>query len=126
MPATAAETARRTGIALNDPSDVLAPEKNIALGSAYLRQVMGQFESNFALAAAAYNAGPGRVKSWLPKRSCVPADVWVEAIPFAETEAYVRRALFYAAIYEKHLGMSISRLSSELTAFTLAGQVDHC
>ena len=126
MPATAAETARRTGITLNDPRDILAPDKNILLGSAYLRQVMGQFESNFALAAAAYNAGAGRVKSWLPKQSCVPADVWVEAIPFAETEAYVRRALFYAAIYEKHLGMSISRLSSELTAFTLAGQVDHC
>ena len=126
MPATAAETARRTGIPLNDPDDVLVPAKNIQLGSAYLRQVMGQFESNFALAAAAYNAGPGRVKSWLPRHSCTPADLWVESIPFPETEAYVRRALFYAAIYEKHLGMSISRLSSELTAFTAAGQVDHC
>ena len=127
MPATGAETARRNGIPLGKPEDLLIPDKNIQLGSAYLRQVIRQFNGNFALAAAAYNAGPSRVKSWLPKRECVPADLWVETIPFAETEGYVRRALFYAAIYEHHLGLPTTRLSSQLAWLSADGaRPDKC
>ena len=114
MPATGMETARRMGMNLRSPTELLDPDKNIQLGSAYLRQVIKQFNGNFALAAAAYNAGPSRVKSWYPRNQCVPADLWVETIPFAETEGYVRRALFYAALYEYRLGLPSTRLATQL------------
>ena len=35
-----------------------------------------------------------------------------ESIPFTETRGYVRRALFYAAIYQRRLGRPIMKLQS--------------
>ncbi len=127
LPGTAEETARHLGLAWRSPKELLSPEKNIVLGSEYLRRVMRQFGGSFPLAAAAYNAGPGRVRSWLAKDSCAPPDVWVELIPFTETEGYVRRALFYAAIYEHRMGESMTPLSSRLAKLTRAGaNGSHC
>ncbi|HLD68331.1 MAG TPA: transglycosylase SLT domain-containing protein, partial [Pseudomonas sp.] len=77
MPATAKETARRYGIPLASPQQVLNPDKNIQLGAAYLSQVHGQFNGNRILASAAYNAGPGRVRQWLKGADHLAYDVWV-------------------------------------------------
>lgn len=115
LPATAAETARHLGLRWQGPAELLRPARNIEVGSEYLRRVMRQFGGSFPLAAAAYNAGPGRVKSWLPRLGCVPSDVWVELVPFIETEGYVRRALFYAAIYEHRMGEPITSLSHRMS-----------
>nr|MBO2509988.1 lytic murein transglycosylase [Gammaproteobacteria bacterium] len=103
MPATAKETARRFSIPLSSPQQVLAPEKNIQLGAAYLSQVHGQFNGNRILASAAYNAGPGRVRQWLRGASHLSYDVWVESIPFDETRQYVQNVLTYAVIYGQKL-----------------------
>ncbi|WP_027896824.1 transglycosylase SLT domain-containing protein [Zestomonas thermotolerans] len=103
MPATAKETARRFRIPLSSPQQVLAPEKNIQLGAAYLSQVHGQFNGNRILASAAYNAGPGRVRQWLRGASHLSYDVWVESIPFDETRQYVQNVLTYAVIYGQKL-----------------------
>lgn len=126
LPTTGAETARHLGMPWKNPSELLLPGKNIQLGSEYLRRVLRQFGGSFPLAAAAYNAGPGRVKSWLPKAGCVPADVWVELIPFSETEGYVRRALFYAAVYEHRMGERLTPLSSRLADLTPGGANGNC
>ena len=125
MPATGKETARRLGLGLRKPTELLDPELNIRLGSTYLSRVVRQFDDNFALAAAAYNAGPSRVKSWLPPRGCLPADLWVDTIPFAETEAYVRRALYYSAIYEYRLGLPMNSLREHLVAVNADGAQNH-
>lgn len=111
MPATGAVTAKHIGVRLRAPAELTQVDKNLAIGSEYLRQVLRQFHGSFPLAAAAYNAGPSRVKAWLRSAQCAPPDLWVDTIPFAETEAYVRRALFYAAIYEWRLGMTVSPLA---------------
>lgn len=126
LPSTGQETARHLGMPWKNSSELLSPEKNILLGSEYLRRVLRQFGGSFPLAAAAYNAGPGRVKSWLPKAGCVPADVWVELIPFTETEGYVRRALFYAAIYEHRMGERLTPLSDRLADLTPGGANGNC
>ncbi len=118
MPATGDITAKHLGLNLRSPSELTQVEKNLAIGSEYLRQVVRQFGGSFPLAAAAYNAGPSRVKGWLKNAQCVPADVWVETIPFAETEAYVRRALFYAAIYEARLGETVTSLAHRMASMT--------
>jgi soluble lytic murein transglycosylase-like protein len=64
-------TARQLGV---DPTD---PVANLVGGARYLRQQLDQFEGNVEKALAAYNAGPGRVRS----AGGVPA--------IAETKAYV-------------------------------------
>ncbi|MCQ4319133.1 transglycosylase SLT domain-containing protein [Stutzerimonas stutzeri] len=103
MPATAKETARRFGIPLSSPQQVLNPNVNIQLGAAYLSQIYGQFNGNRVLASAAYNAGPGRVRQWLKNADHLPFDVWVENIPFDETRQYVQNVLTYSVIYGQKL-----------------------
>ena len=52
------------------------------------------------LALAAYNAGPSRVNRWLENaEDGVPADVWIESIPFRETRDYVQAVLTYRALF---------------------------
>jgi soluble lytic murein transglycosylase len=60
-----------------------------------------QFDGHYALALAAYNAGPERVKKWLPEDKSIPADIWIETIPYRETRDYVASVLAYALIYQQ-------------------------
>jgi len=126
MPATGRETARRIGATLPSARALLNPEKNVMIGSAYLKQVLDRFDGSFSMAAAAYNAGPHRVRSWLPESGCVPADIWVDTIPFTETRRYVRRASFYATVYQWRLDEPIERISSRLTAVNAHGMTQQC
>ncbi len=105
MPATAQQTAKRAGLAYS-PQDLLQPEKNIALGSRYLNQLLDQFNGNRILAAAAYNAGPSRVRQWLTKEdnAKLPYDIWIETIPFQETRGYVQNVLSFSVIYAYRTG----------------------
>ena len=48
------------------------------------------------MAAAAYNAGPGRPRNWRAPGGTGPvleAAMWAENIPFAETRDYVKKVL---------------------------------
>lgn len=110
MPSTGRFVARKIGLKLNNSRDILDLNTNISLGTAYLRQMLDRFEGNYMLATAAYNAGPGRAKRWAEERACLPVDLWVEMIPFSETRTYVRRVLFYTAIFEARLGRIPTRL----------------
>jgi len=98
MPATARDTAKRFGIPLASPQQILNPNTNIQLGTAYLSQIYGQFNGNRVLASAAYNAGPGKVDEWLknhgdPRRGEIDAASWIQKIPYQETRDYTRNIL---------------------------------
>ncbi|MEQ8661574.1 MAG: transglycosylase SLT domain-containing protein [Gammaproteobacteria bacterium] len=123
MPATAREMAQRTGIRLTRLEALYEPDVNIALGTAYLERMLARYGGNFAMAAAAYNAGPLRVRQW-QNSSCTSADIWIDTIPFTETRRYVRRALFYAAVYEWRLGREITPLTRVMPAIPAAGTHD--
>lgn len=114
MPATGRETARRLGLQVND-QDLLQPETNIRVGSRYLTQLLEDFNGNRALAAAAYNAGPNRVRQWLRQTSAnpVPLDVWIETIPFAETRNYVQNVLAFSVIYGYRMQQPVAFLTDE-------------
>ncbi len=114
MPATARITARHAGMALGGENAILAPPTNVRLGSHYLREVLDRYHGNLAMAAAAYNAGPGRVERWRPKSGCMDAELWVETIPFRETRHYVRNLLFYATVYEWRLGGPVTTVTARL------------
>jgi Transglycosylase SLT domain len=84
---------------LADPFDPIEALKNSA---SYLRDLRQKF-GNLGLAAAGYNAGPGRVSAWLAGRSALPsetrnyvaiitgwtADDWVSASPPQTSETTI-------------------------------------
>jgi soluble lytic murein transglycosylase len=116
MPATGRLTARKIGMKNFRTSDLLIAKKNIALGTAYMKQMQDKFNGSHILATAAYNAGPGQSVKWSPKKDCKEPDIWVEQIPFNETRAYVKRVIFYASIYDWRLGHEVIPLKQRMTA----------
>jgi len=101
MPATARWTARKIGLTDFKPGQINDRDINIQIGTAYLKFALDDFEGSLPLAAAAYNAGPGRSRAWR-NGPTVTGEVWAENIPFEETRDYVKRVLanttHYAAI----------------------------
>jgi soluble lytic murein transglycosylase len=112
MPGTAQELAVANGEPAPGRGAILEPERNINLGSTYLARMRDRF-GHPALATAAYNAGPNRVARWLPE-ACTETDLWIVAIPYAETRGYVERVLAYRIIYRARLGLEPQRLSELL------------
>lgn len=104
MPATAKETAQEINFRYGGTSQLYKPEVNIRLGSAYLSGLLNQYDDHRYLAAAAYNAGPHRVRRWQRERADLPADIWIETIPFRETRNYVKNVLAYHLIYSMRAG----------------------
>ena len=113
MPSTARRVAKNLGLKKPKKYDILSVNNNIKLGTSYFKSVLKRFDNNVSLAAAAYNAGPGNVKKWLPEKELLPADLWVETIPFKETRNYVQAVLAYATIFDKHLGKKV-QISSRM------------
>ena len=116
MPTTGREVARRLGLpfdleALNDD-----PDFNVQLGSWYLGRQLDRYGGALALAAAAYNAGAGRVDEWLSRygdprgRSVHVLVDWIELIPFSETRNYVQRVLEGETVYSTLLAQGGARL----------------
>jgi soluble lytic murein transglycosylase len=102
MPATARWTAKKiglTGFTLDQLND---RDTNIAIGTGYLKLLIDDFEGALPLAAAAYNAGPGRPRNWRNGPVVIEGAAWAENIPFNETRDYVKKVLAnttnYAAI----------------------------
>jgi soluble lytic murein transglycosylase len=107
LPRTARYVAGRANIPYRGASSLLQPATNVRLGSRYLHELYKRFANNAVLASAAYNAGPGRVLRWLPSQT-IPADVWIERIPYNETRNYVQRVLTYWIIYSHQYGGKIN------------------
>jgi soluble lytic murein transglycosylase len=114
MPRTARQVARKLNTRIQHQLQLFDADTNIRLGSAYLRRLLNELDGHEALATAAYNAGPARVRSWLPESETMPSDLWIEAVPFSETRHYVKRVFTYTAIYENRLGQDPKRLSGRL------------
>jgi soluble lytic murein transglycosylase len=97
MPATAAWTARKLNIDFK-PDQITDRQTNLRIGAGYLKLILDDFQGAQALAAAAYNAGPGRPRRWRDGNR-IDAAAWVENIPFNETRDYVKKVLSNATVY---------------------------
>jgi len=67
------------------------PKYNIQLGTNYLSKMKNEFNNDYMLAIASYNAGPGNVKKWLKERYDEDFDIFIEEMPFLETKIYVKK-----------------------------------
>ncbi len=104
MPPTATTVAKQLGILASVSTLTSDPSHNIRLGTAYLQEVLTQFDNCLPLAAAAYNAGPHRVGQWLvdngdPRVGPVDMVDWIELIPVGETRNYVQRVTENVVMY---------------------------
>ncbi len=115
MPKTATLIAKLIKQPLKRQSELLNSNRNIQLGSAYLTKMYNENQHNPVLATASYNAGPHRVKKWLPKKQ-LAADIWIENIPFNETRKYTSNVLSYAAVFEYQLKRPITPLHKRMPA----------
>jgi soluble lytic murein transglycosylase len=98
MPATAKWTARKLGMDQFKPEHINLRDTNIAIGTGFLKIVLDNFEGSMPLAAAAYNAGPGRSRKWRQGRDLEGA-IWAENVPFNETRDYVKKVASNATLY---------------------------
>lgn len=120
MPATASLVARKLGE--NHSVDRLTDAPyNMRLGSVYLGDMVNSFRGSYIMAAAAYNAGPGRPAQWAglcgdPRGAQTDPLDFIECIPFSETRNYVMRTLETTMVYRARLagGVTPLTLSSDL------------
>jgi len=100
MPSTAKYVARKIGMTEFSPAMMGDPTVNIQLGTNYMDMVFNDLDGSWTLASAAYNAGPGRPKSWRSTLSGpVEGAIFAETIPFSETRTYVKNVLSNATYY---------------------------
>ena len=116
MPATARWTAKKIGLNDFKPQQMTELRTNIAIGTGYLKLVLDSFDNSMPLAAAAYNAGPSRPKSWRGQNGgpALDAAIWAENIPFAETRDYVKKVLANTASYAALISGQPQSLKSRL------------
>jgi soluble lytic murein transglycosylase-like protein len=108
MPAEAAKIATEAGLPPVSREQLFDPRVNIAIGAAEFAQKLGRVNGNPILAIAAYNAGEDAVGKWIAQTPADDVDLFVEAIPYAETRLYVktvsRNRFEYRRIYENAAG----------------------
>ena len=98
LPSTALE------LGLSDTANPADPAQNLDAGCHYLASLLGSFGGDVELALAAYNAGPGAVRTW----GTVP--------PYRETREFIARV---GAAYEQLTGLDL-RGATRFTAEPLA------
>jgi len=84
--------------------DLLRPMVNVRFGAWYLARQVRDFGGDPLAALAAYNGGPGYARLWLSRMPEYDPDLFVETIPVAETQTYVKAIVgqfaTYRAIYQ--------------------------
>ena len=102
-------TARQLGVDSSDPT------QNVAGGTAYINQLLKRYGGDLAEALGAYNAGPGRMDSFLAGKATLPA----------ETKDYISRVLGRAGqTGDVHIGgITIHIASTNASADQIAKRV---
>jgi len=102
LPGTGAGVARRLGIPYAGAASLYDADTNIAIGTAYLREMEDKYGVPY-VAIAAYNAGPALTARWQSQRPGFDPDIWIETISYKETREYVARVLAFSVIYDWRL-----------------------
>lgn len=91
---TAQWCAGQMGLPEDAHENLFDPETNIRIGSWYYRYLLEEFGEE-RLALAAYNAGMGNVRKWVENQGTTEI-----AIPYPETEQYVKKVKNTYHIYQ--------------------------
>jgi len=113
--ATAKATARKARLPYQQAWLTDDPEYAAKLGSHHINDLLVEFDGSYIMAAAAYNAGGGRVRKWNkaygdPRRGQIDPIDWIESIPFSETRNYVQRVMENMEVYRARLNNNQTQL----------------
>lgn len=108
MPATARIVARRLLGDARLARGLWNPKVNLRLGARFLAELQTHFRGHPPLVLAGYNAGAGAARRFYQRLCCLPTDVFVEAIPYSQTQAYLKRVIALAAGYRALYGDAAS------------------
>ncbi|MES1242966.1 MAG: transglycosylase SLT domain-containing protein [Acidobacteriota bacterium] len=84
-----------------DPEDLYRPEIALALGAAYLAQLLKDFEGASHVAVAAYNAGEPQAALWRSYCFSPEMEEFFTKVTFQETRSYLRKVLTTRAHYDE-------------------------
>ena len=100
MPATASWLAKVDDrVAADHVQNLKSPCNSILLGTVYLQRMMSRSQNNMVYALASYNAGPGNCDKWRAQFKKMTLEEFADAIPFSETNEYVKKVLANYAAY---------------------------
>ena len=114
-PPTGRTLARQLGIRRFTNAMLTQPEPNVRMGTKYFKDMVNRF-GGVHYALAGYNAGPHRVVAWLKESPGLPQDEFIDSIPFAETQNYVKRILGTAEDYRRLYGGGVLDPNARLAA----------
>jgi soluble lytic murein transglycosylase len=103
MPATGRQYARTLGIKPFSPARLTDAEINARIGTRYFGDLVRMFGATH-YAIASYNAGENRVERWQQEKPGLEQDEFIDDIPYAETQNYVKRILGTAEDYRRLYG----------------------
>jgi len=119
LPATGASVAKNIGLSgYGGAASLYDSDTNIAIGTAYLRQLMDKYNGQPYVTIAAYNAGPTPTARWQSQRPNFDPDFWIETISYKETREYVARVLAFSVIYDWRLNGNALTLSDRMVGRT--------
>ena len=114
LPTTGAGVAAKIGMPWKGGDSLYDADTNIAIGTAYLRQLMDKYGGKPYQVIAGYNAGPAPLGRWISQRPTMDPDFWIETISYKETREYVARVLSFSTVYDWRLNGDAVRLSDRL------------
>lgn len=91
MPSTAYEISAKYALGITSPNVMFNPDVNLRAGNyyySYLRSMLAGYDIS---SVAAYNGGIGSLQKWKNSLYYNDTDEFVEKIPYAETQNYVKK-----------------------------------
>jgi soluble lytic murein transglycosylase len=98
LQSTANTVAGKLGIGSVTTDQLFQADLNLRLGANYMAGLLKDFNNQFMVAFAGYNAGSNAAQRWL-KDSGNDADLFLETVEFSETRLYVETVSENYAIY---------------------------
>lgn len=101
VPSTASYVAHIFNIPFSNADELYEPQKNIELGSAYLKYLSTKFSTTDTILSA-YNAGETITRSWLNDTNYSLDKITLYNIPYKETKNYIKKINKNIKIYKKY------------------------
>lgn len=114
IPEMAAKAAKTLKIEFHGPEDLYDPDKNIALGTAFVKGLLKRYDGKFILSVAAYNASEKAIEGWVKSRMRSDPIEFIEEIPYDETRLYVKLVMRNFVTYQRRLSSTPVEFPEEL------------
>ncbi len=113
IPEQAKKLSRRYKIPYKHFVDLYNPETNIKMGISLLNELLKKFNNNLVYSIASYNADINAVYEWIKKRKAPDLVHFIEMIPYAETQKYIKLVLRNFFIYKQIIEKSPFKITDD-------------